>query len=96
MTLILSPGHRPGVRGERPPQSPTYGAQAVLARAGIAATTRLLSGAPEEAILTHLQDSGSDFLIMGAYGHSRIRSLMVGSTTTAMLQKAQVPVLLVR
>lgn len=71
-------------------------AQAVLARAGIAATTRLLSGAPEEAILTHLQDSGSDFLIMGAYGHSRIRSLMVGSTTTAILQKVQLPALLVR
>ena len=71
-------------------------AQVVLARAGIPATTRLLHGTPEEAILAHLKDSGADVLVMGAYGHSRIRSLMVGSTTTAMLQKAQVPVLLVR
>lgn len=71
-------------------------AREMLARAGIEATTRLLTGTPDEAILAHLQDSGSDFLVMGAYGHSRIRSLMVGSTTTAMLQKAQVPVLLVR
>lgn len=71
-------------------------AQAMLAQAGITATTRLLPGTPEEAILSHLQDSGSDFLIMGAYGHSRIRSLMVGSTTTAILQKVQLPVLLVR
>ena len=55
-----------------------------------------LHGTPEEAILAHLKDSGADVLVMGAYGHSRIRSLMVGSTTTAMLQKAQVPVLLVR
>lgn len=71
-------------------------AQAMLAQAGITATTRLLSGRPEEAILAHLQDSASDFLIMGAYGHSRIRSLMVGSTNTAILQKVQLPVLLVR
>lgn len=71
-------------------------AQAMLAQAGITASTRLLPGTPEEAILSHLQDSGSDFLIMGAYGHSRIRSLMVGSTTTAILQKVQLPVLLVR
>jgi nucleotide-binding universal stress UspA family protein len=71
-------------------------AQVVLARAGIPATARLLHGTPEEAILAHLKDSGADVLVMGAYGHSRIRSLMVGSTTTAMLQKAQVPVLLVR
>ncbi|WP_255440572.1 universal stress protein [Paracoccus sp. MC1854] len=51
---------------------------------------------PLRAILTHLQDRGSNFLIMGAYGHSRIRSLVVGSTTTAILQMAQMPVLLVR
>lgn len=56
----------------------------------------LLPGTPDEAILTPLQDSGLDVLIMGAYGHSRISSLVVGSTTMAILQKAPVPVLLVR
>ena len=71
-------------------------AQAVLSRVGINAATRLLDGTPEEAILLHLKSSDADFLVIGAYGHSRIRSLMVGSTTTALLQKVQVPVLLVR
>ncbi|MBV0890335.1 universal stress protein [Paracoccus sp. Z118] len=71
-------------------------AQTALAQSGITATTQILPGAPEAAILAHLRASGSDFLVMGAYGHSRIRSLVVGSTTTAILQKAQVPVLLVR
>jgi nucleotide-binding universal stress UspA family protein len=33
---------------------------------------------------------------MGAYGHSRIRQLLIGSTTTAMLRKSEVPVLLLR
>ncbi|MEO6054349.1 MAG: universal stress protein, partial [Chthoniobacterales bacterium] len=35
-------------------------------------------------------------LVMGAYGHSRIRQLMVGSTTTAMVRTCQVPVLMFR
>ena len=71
-------------------------AQQILAAVGLAATTRLLTGTSDEAILSHLKASGADILVMGAYGHSRIRGLMVGSTTTAMLQKAQLPVLLVR
>ncbi len=35
-------------------------------------------------------------LVMGAYGHSRIRQLMVGSTTTAMVRTSHVPVLMFR
>ena len=35
-------------------------------------------------------------LVMGAYGHSRIRHLLVGSTTTTMLRNAQLPVLILR
>ena len=33
---------------------------------------------------------------MGAYGHSRIRQLVVGSTTTAMIRSCLVPVLVFR
>jgi nucleotide-binding universal stress UspA family protein len=33
---------------------------------------------------------------MGAYGHSRIRNLMIGSTTTAMIRTCKVPVVLMR
>jgi len=35
-------------------------------------------------------------LVMGAYGHSRVRHLLVGSTTTTMLRRASLPVLLLR
>ena len=35
-------------------------------------------------------------LVMGAYGHSRIRSLVIGSTTTEMVRSCKVPVLLFR
>lgn len=71
-------------------------AQAVLAAAGLSAGSTILDGPADEAILAHLERSDADCLVMGAYGHSRIRSLMVGSTTTSLLQRAQVPVLLVR
>ncbi|WP_420851733.1 universal stress protein [Qingshengfaniella alkalisoli] len=33
-----------------------------------------------------VSEEGFDLLVMGAYGHSRIRSLIIGSTTTAMIQ----------
>ncbi|MBU2284983.1 MAG: universal stress protein, partial [Gammaproteobacteria bacterium] len=39
---------------------------------------------------------GADLLVMGAYGHSRIRQLIVGSTTTALLRTSPVPVLVLR
>lgn len=67
-----------------------------LAEVGIVATTTVLEGEPERVLLAHLDDSGADVLVMGAYGHSRMRRLIVGSTTTAMLRQARVPVLLVR
>lgn len=89
-----------GIGGE-PVAEALAQARAVLSGAGIAAEAHLIDDSaarahPERAILKHLDETGADFLVMGAYGHSRIRSLMVGSTTTAILQEARVPVLLVR
>jgi len=37
-----------------------------------------------------------DLLVMGAYGHSRIRNLIIGSTTTQMIGACKVPVMLFR
>ena len=39
---------------------------------------------------------GADLLVMGAYGHSPLRSMIVGSTTTAMICRLTLPVLLFR
>jgi nucleotide-binding universal stress UspA family protein len=35
-------------------------------------------------------------VVMGAYGHSRIRSFVIGSTTSEMLRSCKAPVLLMR
>ncbi|MBX2855518.1 MAG: universal stress protein, partial [Rhodobacteraceae bacterium] len=37
-----------------------------------------------------------DLLIMGAYGHSRLRSLVIGSTTSEMIRGSLIPVMVYR
>ncbi|MFC5736026.1 universal stress protein [Sinirhodobacter huangdaonensis] len=71
-------------------------ARSLLSAAGIVAETAILPGQPE-TVLGHLvEEAPFDLLVMGAYGHSRIRSLIIGSTTAAMLRSCKVPVVLVR
>jgi len=70
--------------------------RAKLKAAGIEAETSVLAGQPETALGKLVDEAQFDMLVMGAYGHSRIRSLIIGSTTTAMIRACKVPVVLVR
>lgn len=63
---------------------------------GVDARLELLHGDPETEILQARESAGANLIIMGAYGHTRIRELILGSTTSHVLRKANVPVLLVR
>ena len=67
-----------------------------LTAANIAATSRTATGDPEDALNKLVCEEGFDLLVMGAYGHSRIRRLIIGSTTTAMIQSMKIPILLYR
>lgn len=67
-----------------------------LSGAGMTAEGRVLPGSPEEVLAQVMTDTGADLLVMGAYGHSRIRALIIGSTTTALIQTVRAPVLLYR
>jgi nucleotide-binding universal stress UspA family protein len=71
-------------------------AKAMLKAAGIEAETHVLQGQPETALAKLVEEAQFDMLVMGAYGHSRIRSLIIGSTTTAMIRACKVPVVLMR
>ncbi|MBW0158150.1 universal stress protein [Sedimentimonas flavescens] len=71
-------------------------AAALLRAAGIEAQTRVVSGQPDTALGKLVDDEGFDMLVMGAYGHSRIRNLIIGSTSTAMVRSCKVPVLMIR
>lgn len=46
------------------------------------------------AILSHLADRDSDLLVMGGYGHSRLREAILGGATRTILQSMTVPVLM--
>ncbi|WP_260483502.1 universal stress protein [Sphingomicrobium flavum] len=56
----------------------------------------LIGGDVEGAISAEAEAFGADLLLMGAYGHSPLRTMIVGSTTTAMLRALHKPVLLFR
>ena len=53
-------------------------------------------GTVEKVIADHVENNNIDLLFMGAYGHSRIRNMLIGSTTTEMLRTCLVPVVLFR
>ena len=64
--------------------------------ANLEPTCQLLTGEPEVKMEKYINNHDIDFLIMGAYGHNRIRHLVIGSTTAQMLRSSHIPVLLFR
>lgn len=77
--------------------------QSILARAteklqtaGLEVKTTLLQGKVESELHQYQQDNAIDLLVMGAYGHSRIRQFLVGSTTAQMVRMSDIPILLLR
>jgi len=72
------------------------GAAAQLKAGGHRAEFRFVAGQPDRAISALVEQEGFDLLVMGAYGHSRIRNLVIGSTTTELIRSCKVPVLLFR
>jgi nucleotide-binding universal stress UspA family protein len=71
-------------------------AKQLAQQSGVEAHLEVLHGDPETEILQIRETIGADLVVMGAYGHTRIRELILGSTTSHVLRKANVPVLLVR
>ena len=47
-----------------------------------------------DSLLSRITDLGADLLIMGGYGHSRFRELMLGGATRQILAQMTVPVLM--
>ncbi len=71
-------------------------AEPTLKAAGFNVITQVLTGNVEDSIEDYVVDSKADLLVMGAYGHSRIRQLIIGSTTSDLLRRCRIPVLLFR
>ena len=65
-----------------------------LARHGLNAELKRLpmSGDIGETLLSYAADAGADMLIMGGYGHSRLREFVLGGTTRTILQSMTLPI----
>jgi nucleotide-binding universal stress UspA family protein len=63
---------------------------------GFEVSVKVNPGDAEAVLAEHVRDNAIDLLVMGAYGHSRVRQLILGSTTTQLIRTCLVPVLLLR
>lgn len=73
------------------------GAANLLTEAGYAVeTVHVVNGQVESVIVAEAEKRQIDLLIMGAYGHSRIRDLIIGSTTSLVMRNCRLPTLLFR
>jgi nucleotide-binding universal stress UspA family protein len=69
---------------------------AYLARHQVRAITLTVPGAAHagEALLSLVAELDCDLLVMGCYGHTRFRELLLGGATRAVLRSMSVPVLM--
>jgi nucleotide-binding universal stress UspA family protein len=58
--------------------------------------TKFMPGRPETVIAREVETDAYDLMVMGAFGHSVIRNLIIGSTTTEMIRSCKIPLLLFR
>lgn len=47
-----------------------------------------------KALLTLAQNSGADLIVMGCYGHSRFREILLGGATRSMIKSTTIPLLM--
>lgn len=71
-------------------------AKTSLDAAGFAVTTLHVPGEAEQVIAKTVQEQAIDMLVMGAFGHSPLRSLLMGSKTSELLRMTRIPTLLLR
>jgi nucleotide-binding universal stress UspA family protein len=68
-----------------------------LARHGLKVDVKRIAGGNIDVaatLLSHVADSGTDFIVMGGYGHSRLREFVLGGVTHSIMRAMTAPVLL--
>jgi nucleotide-binding universal stress UspA family protein len=68
-----------------------------LARHGITVEQKSMSRGEidvADALLSYAADESADLMVMGGYGHSRLREIVLGGTTHTILKSMTVPVLM--
>jgi nucleotide-binding universal stress UspA family protein len=67
-----------------------------MEKAGYKVKCQTLGGVVEDAISHYVEENDIHLMLMGAYGHSRIRHLFIGSTTTEMIRRCRIPIICFR
>lgn len=57
---------------------------------------KVIDGEPSDMIVQVAKDGGANLIVMGSYGHSRIREAILGSVTVQTMRKSAFPVLMAR
>lgn len=68
-----------------------------LARHGLKAGVQHLDGGITDVastLLSHAADRGFELMVMGGYGHSRLREVVLGGATRGILESMTIPVLM--
>jgi nucleotide-binding universal stress UspA family protein len=68
-----------------------------LARHGLEVELKRVSAGDVDvpsAIRAHAAETGADFMVMGGYGHSRLREFILGGVTRTILTSSKIPVLM--
>ena len=58
--------------------------------------TIIMTGKETDEIIKFIREGSVELMVMGAYGHNRLRELFLGSTTSQVVRKSPIPVLLIR
>jgi nucleotide-binding universal stress UspA family protein len=93
IVLVINAELRKGAHGDRPGED----IAAHIARHGLKVRVErqtIKEVSTDAAILNYLSDASADLLIMGAYGHSRLRERAFGGITNEILQQMTTPVLM--
>ena len=68
-----------------------------LARHGLKVDVKRIAGGDidvADTLLSHAADSAADFIVMGGYGHSRLREFVLGGVTHSILRSMTAPALM--
>lgn len=72
------------------------GASQRLEREGYTVIPRVIEGNVTDALLTYQREQAVGLLIMGAFSHSKVRHLFLGSNTIRMIQSSLAPLIVLR
>ena len=70
--------------------------EASIDETGIDGEIIILKGKEEAQIMNFIREGSVELMVMGAYGHNRLRELLLGSTTSNIIRHSPIPVLLTR